>query len=102
MAHTGFLTCADSPVSAASFVSYYAPDPRRDTLRLIAKLPKPTLVVVAGNDEVVVGLEKQVAPLVDDKRVQMKIIDSADHFFRDLYADDAVDAIEAFLTGVGY
>jgi alpha/beta superfamily hydrolase len=59
-------------------------------------------VVVAASDEVVVGLEKKVAPLVDGKRVQMKIVEGAGHFFRDLYADDAVDTIDVFLKGSGY
>lgn len=99
---TPLMTCADSPVTAASFVSHYGGDPRVDTPTLIPKLKKPTLVVVAGGDEIVVGLEKKVAPLVDGKQVQMKVVDSADHFFRDLYSDDAVDAIDVFLKGAGY
>lgn len=82
--HTDLLYCPDTAVTAESFVSYYGPDPRLDTPYLIPKIKKPTLVVVAGNDEVVVGLDKKVAPLADGKRVQMKVIDSADHFFRDL------------------
>lgn len=100
--HTDLLYCADTSVTAESFVSYYGPDPRQDTPTLIPKIKKPVLVVVAGNDEVVIGLDKKVAPLADGKRVQMKVIDSADHFFRDLYADDAVEAIGAFLKGTGF
>lgn len=99
--HTDFLYCPDTSVTADAFVSYHGPD-RLDTPSLLPKIKKPTLVVVAGNDDVVVGLEKKVAPLADGKRVQMKVIDSADHFFRDLYADDAVEAISAFLKGAGY
>ncbi len=99
--HTDFLYCPDTAVTAESFVSYYGSDPRLDTPYLIPKIKKPTLVVVAGNDEVVIGLDKKVAPLADGKRVRMKVIDSADHFFRDLYADDAVEAIAAFLKGTG-
>lgn len=102
MEHVNLLTCADTSVTAAAFVSYYGPEARVDTPDLIPKLKKPTLVVVAGNDEVVVGLDKKVAPLTDGKRVQMKVVDSADHTFRDLYSDDAVDAIDVFLKGVGY
>jgi len=99
--HVGFLNCPDTTVTADSFVSYYGQDPRLDTPYLIPKLKKPTLVLVAGNDEVVVGLEKKVAPLADGRRVQMKVVDASGHFFRDLYADDAVDAIDAFLKGAG-
>ncbi len=98
--HTDFLYCPDTSVTADAFVSYYGPN-RLDTPTLIPKIKKPTLVVVAGSDDVVIGLDKKVAPLADGKHVQMKVIDSADHFFRDLYADDAVEAIGAFLKGTG-
>lgn len=100
--HTDLLYCPDTSVTADAFVSYYEPDPRQDTPTLIPKIKKPTLVVVAGNDEVVVGLDKKVAPLADGKRVQMKVVDGADHFFRDLYADDAVEMTVAFLKGTGF
>lgn len=100
--HVSLLTCADAPVTAESFVSYYGPQARIDTLSLIPKIRQPVLVVVAGNDNIVVGLDKKIAPLVDGKRVQLKVVDSADHFFRDLYADDAVDAIDVFLKGAGF
>ncbi len=97
--HTDFLYCPDASVTAEAFVSYYGPDPRLDAPYLIPNIKKPVLVVVAGNDEVVVGLDMKVAPLADGKRVQMKVVDGADHFFRDLYADDAVEAIATFLKG---
>ncbi len=95
--HTDILYCKDARVSAESFVSYYAPEPRLDTPHLLPKIKQPTLVVVAGSDEVVVGLDRKVAPLADGKRVQMKVVKDADHFFRDLFLDDVVDAIVAFV-----
>jgi pimeloyl-ACP methyl ester carboxylesterase len=97
--HTALLTCADSPVTAESFVSYYGPQARNDTLAMIPRINRPVLVVVAGNDDIVVGLDKKVSPLADGKRVQLTIVEGAGHFFRDLYADDAVESITAFLKG---
>lgn len=94
--HIDPLNCPDSSATADSFVSYYGQDPRLDTSTLIPKIGKPTLVVVVGNDDVVVGLDKKLAPFVDGKRVQMRVIEGAGRFFRDLYADDAVGAIDAF------
>lgn len=102
MEHVNLLNCADAPVSAETFVSYYGPDALVDTPSLIPKIKKPILVVVAGNDEVVAGLDKKIEPLVAGKRVQMEIIEGSDHYFRDLYADDAIDAIEGFIKSVGY
>lgn len=95
--HIGFLSCRDTSASAASFVSYYGHDPRLDTPALIPSIRLPILVLVGSEDQVVVGLDKKLAPLVDGRRVQMKIIDPAGHMFRDLNADDAADAIEQFL-----
>ena len=95
--HVGILYCADSSATADSFVSYHGQDPRLDTLYLIPKLRMPTLVVVAGSDEIVIGLDKKLTALADGKRVTMKIIDGADHVYRDLYTDDLVEAIDAFL-----
>ncbi len=100
--HIGLMTCPDTSATADSFVSYYGQDSRLDTPSLIPKLRKPTLVLIAGDDETVVGLEKKMASLADGTRVQMKVIEGSDHLFRDLFADDAVDAIDAFLKRVGY
>lgn len=97
---TGLMTCRDSAVTAGTFASYYGQDPRLDTPYLIPKLKVPTLVVVAGDDSIVVDLDKKVAPLADGTLVQMSVVEGADHLFRDLYADDAIDAIDEFLQGI--
>lgn len=98
----GLMICANTAATAASFVSYYGQDARLDTLGLLSRISKPVLVVVGGGDEIVVDLDKKMASRVDGKRVQMKVVENADHFFRDLYADEAVDAIDLFLKGAGY
>lgn len=96
------LSCANASATAHSLVSYYGPDPRLDTPHLLPKISVPTLVVVAGNDEIVVGLGAKLEPLVDGNRIRMVTVASADHFFRDLYTDDAVDNIDAFLRDIGF
>jgi pimeloyl-ACP methyl ester carboxylesterase len=100
--HYNLMFCRDIPVTADSFVSYYGQDPRLDTPSLLPKIKKPTLVVVAGDDQVVVDLQERVAPLVDGKYLQMQVVATADHMFRDLYADDAVEMIDAFLKQNGF
>lgn len=91
------LLCRDTSVTATSFVSYYAPDPRRDTLTLLPRIKKPTLILIAGADQVQKDLDKKFAPYVDGKRIRLKVIPGSDHFFRDLWMDDSVDQIAAFL-----
>lgn len=98
--NVGLLNCADTAATARSFVSYYTNEDRLDTPSLIPKFTKPALVVIAGGDEVVVNLGDKLASLVDGARVQANVVDGSDHFFRDLNADDAVEAIESFLSGV--
>lgn len=102
LAHVNIMLCTDTKATAASFVSYYAPSPRLDTPALIPQIRQPVLVIVAGNDNVVRGLAKKITPLVDGKQVQMVTVDDADHTFRDLYADDAVDAIDQFLRDAAH
>ena len=100
--HTGILFCTDTAVTADTFVSYYGPDPRLDAPYLVSRIKKPVLMVIAGSDEMVVGFHDKFAPLADGQRVQMKVVEGAGHFLRDLYTDDAVDVVKSFLQGVGY
>lgn len=93
----GFLGCDRTTVSADSFLSYYAPKPVSELLATLPRIGVPTLVVVAGGDEIVHGLDRRIAPLVDGRRVRMTVVSGSDHFFRDLYGEDAADAIDEFL-----
>lgn len=99
---TSFLSCPDATVTAASFASYYGQHPHSDTLALLPKITEPTLILWGDKDEVVTGLDKKMAGLMDGKRAQFKTIEGADHFFRDLYAEDAVDVITPFLKSHGF
>ncbi len=92
-----FLLCPEATVTAESFLSYYAPGPELEMLALLRRVKSPALVVVAGSDQVVRDLDKSLAPLVDGKRLRMAVIPGADHFFRDLYGEDAVDEIVKYL-----
>ena len=91
------MHCKKSTASVKSFLSYNAFSPRHDTPTILPELTKPTLVLVGGKDRVVVGLEKRVAPLVDNKKIFMQVVKTSGHFFRDLNMDEAVEHIEAFL-----
>lgn len=96
MEKTDFIYCKETKVKASSFVSYYRSEPRMDTPYLIPKIGKPVLIVAGTEDTVVKNIDKKVAPLVDDKKVKLLVVDGADHSFRDLYAEDIADAVESF------
>lgn len=94
----GVLYCPGADVTAASFVSYYRTDPRFDTTMVLPELKMPALVVAGGKDTVVQGLPERMKPLADGKKLHFGVVDDADHFFLDLYAEDVADFIEEFLS----
>lgn len=98
-----FIYCEETAATAEAVVSYYATDPRKDTPYLLAKIDKPVLVFAGTADTVVDGerLAGQVQPLTDRGRVELRVIEGADHMFRDLYWYDIVEAVEAFLEAHG-
>ncbi len=93
----GVLYCPGADVTADSFVSYYTVDDRRHTPNLMGMIGKPVLVIAGSEDNVVAGLIEATQPLVDAGKVEMVVIDGADHFFLDFFIEDAADAIEAFI-----
>lgn len=94
---TGFVYCKDASVTAKAFVSYYGNEPRRNSPSMLPKISVPVLVIAGQNDTVVKGLREAVKPMADGKKVVLKVIDDADHFFLDFAAEDAADAIDEFL-----
>ncbi len=90
----GFLSCRDAAVAPRTFIDTYTVPERHDTPTLLARVSQPVLVAIAGNDEVVRGLDRvQAVP----GRVHVVSIDGADHQFRDLYGDDLADTMAAFV-----
>jgi alpha/beta superfamily hydrolase len=83
-----FLLCKEAPVLGATFLDAY----QEMLPQLAAETGHPTLVVVAGKDEIVPDLGKKLP-----SQVQRVVIEGSGHFFPDLYGEDAADAIAAFL-----
>lgn len=94
----GLLYCPGSDVTAASFEDYYRVDERFHTPNLMPTIGKPTLVVVGSEDNVVEGLIEATQPLADAGTVELVVIEGADHFFLDFYAEDLADTVEAFIS----
>ena len=92
-----FIYCAETSATAAAFLSYYSPDPRMDTPSLIPEIKAPLLVVAGSEDDVVAGLVEAVQPLADGERVNLSVLEGADHFFRDLYAEEIADEVQTLL-----
>jgi pimeloyl-ACP methyl ester carboxylesterase len=99
MEQTGFIFCAGAKVTAATFLDYYEPEEYRDTPSVLPAITKPTLVFAGSEDKVNPPLEAKAAAVADGERVKLFVIDGADHFFRDLYADEIVEIIAEELAG---
>jgi pimeloyl-ACP methyl ester carboxylesterase len=97
LSQIGFLSCENATATAASVVGWYAPSPLRHTPDLLPRISRRTLVVAAGADAVVPDLIDAVRSMDGQGEIALRIIDGADHFFLDLYAEDAADAIAGWL-----
>lgn len=100
MEDTGFIYCPGAKVQAQAFVSYHALEERLDTPTLLSRIKVPVLVFAGTEDDVVPDVAERVGPLADDKRIHLQVIDGADHYFRDLYADDLVKHAKAFIESL--
>ncbi|MEN8169795.1 MAG: alpha/beta hydrolase [Pseudomonadota bacterium] len=94
-----FIYCPQSSASASAFVAYYQPDMRMNTPSLLKQISKPVLVFAGSEDTVVKGLEEKMATPSERNNISFEVIDGADHFFLDLYAEELADMAEEFITG---
>ena len=93
-----FIYCEQTSATATAFVSYYTPDTDMDSPSLIPGINSPVLIIAGSEDTAVKGLPEKVGPLADGDRVQLMVVDGADHFFRDLYSEDIADAVAELLA----
>lgn len=96
---TDFLHCQGARVRATSYASYYASKSPANTPELLREISTPVLVLSGSEDSTVPGLVTQMEHVNNDL-VQHLQIDGADHFFRDLFAYDVIEAAINFLTSV--
>lgn len=89
----GFVYCANAEVTAASFLDYYAQVMFRDTPTNLASINVPVTVVAGSADDVVSDLPDRLAAGALNDRITLEVLEGADHFFRDLYADDVATFI---------
>ncbi|MGV6818775.1 MAG: alpha/beta hydrolase [Thiotrichales bacterium] len=92
-----FIYCKDTDATAASVVSYYQPDPRMDSPSLLPRIKKPVLVIAGSEDEIGADVVPEFNALPEKGQAKLVVIDGAGHMFRDLYAEEVVEAIDAFI-----
>lgn len=96
MENTDFVYCAGAKVTAASFADWYQGGELFDAPTSVANSKLPTLVVAGSADTTIPTLPARMKPVADGERVKFEVIEDADHFFLDLYAEELADLIEEF------
>ena len=97
MSDGSFLHCGEGDVTAQTFVAYYGEDDGVDALELVQGLSMPVIVIAGSDDPLTTELGPQAAALAEAGEIEFFTVDGADHFFRDLYAYDAVEAVTGWL-----
>ncbi|WP_179117302.1 alpha/beta fold hydrolase [Solemya velum gill symbiont] len=100
MENVDFIYCQKTSATAASFANYYADDPRMETTYILKEFSQPVMVFAGSEDTVVVNLEEKIEALGEKENIQMSVIDGADHFFRDLHAEDLADETVEFIESL--
>lgn len=93
-----FLSCPQAAASAETFLSYYRDDGKMDTPALLGGIRLPTLVIAGTLDTVVPDLPVRMKGKAGG-HVKFEVIDGADHFFRDLIADEVAEFVVKFAGG---
>ena len=87
----GVLYCDKTPVSPSAFISYYSANPEKNTPILLANTELPTLVYLGSEDPLSIRLSEQQSLLTTKNNTSVVTLKGADHFFRDLYADELIE-----------
>ncbi len=87
----GILYCDKTPVSPSAFISYYSALPEKNTPTLLANTELPTVVYLGSEDPLSVRFAEQQALFSAKGNIAVVTVDGADHFFRDLYADELIE-----------
>ena len=95
-----FVYCEKTQATAEAFVSYYHfPEEKMDTTNLLGAIDYPVTVFAGSQDNTVKNLIPKTQGKVDGEKSKLVIIDGADHFFRDLYSEEIVEAIIEDIEG---
>ncbi|MEZ0173121.1 MAG: alpha/beta hydrolase [Candidatus Reddybacter sp.] len=87
----GVLYCDQTSISPSAFRSYYSAMPEKNTPALLRNTAVQTLVYLGSEDPLSVRFAEQRALFAVEGGVAVVIVDGADHFFRDLYADELLE-----------
>ncbi len=97
-AGSGFLEvgmhhCEKVRATGESFLSYYGPDVALNSLSFVKDSRRPVLIAVGTEDNLMREYSRLRESVTGNKFIEEYSIDGADHFFRDLYADELIEKV---------
>ena len=93
------IYCENSGASAEAVLSYYGNYPEYDTPTVLKETNIPTLVIAGSLDTVVADLPEKMES-IDKENIELVVVEDADHFFLDLFADEAVEYAVDFIENL--
>jgi dienelactone hydrolase len=97
MTDIGFLTCDHARVTAGAFVNYYGANQNLYTPSLLPFIKIPVLVTVGDQDPLAAELTPAIEGIPDAQNINFQVIPGADHFFRDMAAEELANHIRDFI-----
>ncbi len=86
------IYCEQAKVTLNAYKSYYLSSPEKNTPTLIKDTILPTLIYLGSDDKLITEKFVNQSRIYEaNSKISVKIIDGADHFFRDLYADEIIE-----------
>lgn len=92
----GFIYCQTGKPTARAIIGNYQDDGKFDTVTMLSEYPKPSLVLGGTADDIVPDVDLLFAPAASDL-ARVVMIEDADHFFLDFFAEDAADLSSDYL-----
>lgn len=92
----GFLGCKPAKATAAAVLDYYDPDDAHHVAGLLRRISRPVLVAAGSADQVSANVAARMKAADVGAHVTVKVVDGADHFFRDLFGEDLADLVKDF------
>lgn len=87
----GILYCDKTSLSPGAFISYYSAIPEKNTPALLTHIDVPAFVYLGSEDPQSVSFTEQQELFSAKENISVVTVDGADHFFRDLYADELIE-----------
>jgi len=93
----GMHHCDRVTVTGHSFLSYYDTGIKRNTLELVNNSRRPVFIAIGSEDDLMKEYQALRSNLTGTANIEEYYLDGADHFFRDLYADELVEQMLEWL-----